>query len=207
MRIWQIHALSSILKVPIYSAYPDLCNRNVRNDLHRVVRPILETKSEPVFILWTSNRDDTTVEHWVPNHFVTLLKLPNIELGTTEQIGHSNPCDQNTQSQDNVTIYVYNTTNTENDNPEEINNSEFVLEKIDGTEFEYVLQKAGDSNECTENESSQEDERACKSGSKRDEVISNTGDQSACSVEMNISKIVTNATLSQLIEYTWVVRQ
>ncbi|WAR14789.1 hypothetical protein MAR_004894 [Mya arenaria] len=77
MSIWQVHALSSVLKTPIQSVYPELGNRNVRKDMHKLIKPVSGTNKEPpVFVMWTSNRDDMTPLHWVPNHFVPLLKLP-----------------------------------------------------------------------------------------------------------------------------------
>ncbi|WAR01808.1 hypothetical protein MAR_008366 [Mya arenaria] len=77
MSIWQVHALSSVLKTPIQSVYPELGNRNVRKDMHKLIKPVSGTDKEPpVFVMWTSNRDDMTPLHWVPNHFVPLLKLP-----------------------------------------------------------------------------------------------------------------------------------
>ncbi|WAR10688.1 hypothetical protein MAR_035764 [Mya arenaria] len=36
MSIWQVHALSSVLKTPIQSVYPELGNRNVRKDMHKL---------------------------------------------------------------------------------------------------------------------------------------------------------------------------
>ncbi|MCG8046239.1 MAG: hypothetical protein N0E48_11390, partial [Candidatus Thiodiazotropha endolucinida] len=163
MGIWQIHALSSILKIPIYSAYPDLGNSNVRKDLHKVVKPIQETNSDPVFILWTSNREDMTVEHWVPNHFVPLLKLrdtPDMEINsvnnntgnTQHKVCQPNCVDQETTSEDNVTIYVYNMADAEDDSHEETTSSGFVLKKIDGTHYEYVLQNNVDRSDCKEDQ-------------------------------------------------------
>ncbi|WAR14871.1 hypothetical protein MAR_004976 [Mya arenaria] len=59
MGIWQVHALSSILKTPIQSVYPELGNRNVRKDMHKLIKPVSGTDKEPqVFVMWTSNRDE-----------------------------------------------------------------------------------------------------------------------------------------------------
>ncbi|XP_052809213.1 uncharacterized protein LOC128237660 [Mya arenaria] len=59
MSIWQVHALSSVLKTPIQSVYPELGNRNVRKDMHKLIKPVSGTNKEPpVFVMWTSNGDD-----------------------------------------------------------------------------------------------------------------------------------------------------
>ncbi|WAR25167.1 hypothetical protein MAR_010871 [Mya arenaria] len=43
MGIWQVHALSSVLKTPIQSVYPELGNRNVRKDMHKLIKPVSGT--------------------------------------------------------------------------------------------------------------------------------------------------------------------
>jgi hypothetical protein len=50
-----------------------LGNPNVRPYLNRRVVPRLGSCSKPIYILWTSTRNDMTNEHWTPNHFVPLL--------------------------------------------------------------------------------------------------------------------------------------
>lgn len=57
MVIWQIHALSSVLNVPIFSIYPKLGNPNVRKDMNRLVLPRNNTKEmkPPRYILWTKH--------------------------------------------------------------------------------------------------------------------------------------------------------
>lgn len=78
--IWQIHALSSVLNVPIFSVYPQFGNPNVRKDLHRLILPRRDkTRINPVFILWTSTRHkEMKPEHWTPNHFVPVLPIDNV---------------------------------------------------------------------------------------------------------------------------------
>lgn len=39
MGIWQIHSLSTVLKIPIRSVYPELGNIQVRAHLNRIVYP------------------------------------------------------------------------------------------------------------------------------------------------------------------------
>ena len=86
MGIWQIFALASVLKRPVFSAYPCLGNPTVRADLHRLVLPRLdpnisttsaldahddkEVHQTPLVVMWTSTRNDMTNQNWVPNHFV-----------------------------------------------------------------------------------------------------------------------------------------
>ena len=76
MGIWQIFALSSILKNKIYSVYPKRGNRNVRKDLHRIVHPRLSVgKDNLVYVMWTSTKSDMRNGHGVPNHFVPALPV------------------------------------------------------------------------------------------------------------------------------------
>ena len=75
MGVWQIFALASVLKHPIFSVYPEKGNRSVRQDLHRLILPRETSKSThlPVYVMWTSSREDMTEEYWTPNHFVVIL--------------------------------------------------------------------------------------------------------------------------------------
>lgn len=76
MGIWQMHALSNVLAVPIYTIYPELENKNVRKDLNRLILPgVKKPFTNPVYILWTSTRSDMTKANWLPNHFVPVLPL------------------------------------------------------------------------------------------------------------------------------------
>ena len=161
MGIWQIHALSSVLKVPIYLTYPNIGNRNIRNDLNKLAKPISGNRAETIFILWTSNRQDMTPEHWVPNHFVPLLKILNLDIDenntdddmynicqqeqshqthTTEKGGTrgrsdiTEMSDVNMQVEEDITIYVHDLRNTEN-----VKGTKYTVKKIDGTGYEYCL--------------------------------------------------------------------
>lgn len=78
MSIWQIHALSSVLKVPIYSVYPQYRSTELRRDLNRLILPRQSSQNQmPVYIFWTSTRRDNEMvhEHWRPNHFVPCLPV------------------------------------------------------------------------------------------------------------------------------------
>ena len=76
MGTWQIFALASVLKCPIFSAYPkNLGDPAYRRDLHRFILPRVMTSGGahiPV-IMWSSARRDMNPEHWVPNHFTLVL--------------------------------------------------------------------------------------------------------------------------------------
>ncbi|KAH3818564.1 hypothetical protein DPMN_120285 [Dreissena polymorpha] len=122
MGIWQLHALSTVLDTPIYSVYPKLGNESVRKDLNRLLLPATESDKDPIFILWSSNRDDMTSEHWVPNHFVPLIPILNDDESTDdyiteEEISLTKGDDRNNFEKDvnDITIYVYENENEEYD--------------------------------------------------------------------------------------------
>jgi hypothetical protein len=73
MGLWQLFALSSVLKRSIVCIYPKRGNPNVRRDMHRIILPRQQEYSLPVGIMWSSTRDDMSTEHWIPNHFCLLL--------------------------------------------------------------------------------------------------------------------------------------
>ncbi|KAL8600088.1 hypothetical protein ACOMHN_051634 [Nucella lapillus] len=91
MGMWQVCAVSSILKSPLFSVHPQLGNPIVWCDLHRLILPRLHststitpgcqhddqgipaTPNNPPVIMWTTTREDMTKEHWNPNHFVVAL--------------------------------------------------------------------------------------------------------------------------------------
>ena len=75
MGIWQIFALASILKCPLYSVYPNKGNPSVRRDLHRVIMPREMSNAKPLFFMWSTCRTDMNDAHWVPNHFLALLPV------------------------------------------------------------------------------------------------------------------------------------
>lgn len=68
-------SLSSILKRPIVSVYPQLGNPSVRMDLNRTIFPREEQRSNKAFIMWISTRTDMVYVHWVPNHFIPVLPI------------------------------------------------------------------------------------------------------------------------------------
>lgn len=83
MGMWQLHALSSVLKMPVFSAYPSGRGHNVRPDLHRILLPREEAAvhSTPFTILWTSTHGDKEPPiTWCPNHFVACLPPGMLEI-------------------------------------------------------------------------------------------------------------------------------
>ena len=83
MGIWQIFALSSILKSKIRSLYPpNVGNPLVRLHLNRVVMPFEEMCVTAKTILWTSTRTFDTAALWFPNHFVPVLPLTQVTPAT-----------------------------------------------------------------------------------------------------------------------------
>ena len=68
-------ALSSIMRRPIFSVYPKRGNPVVRKDLHRRIEPREKISNKPLYIMWTTTRQDMTNTHWVPNHFVPVLQI------------------------------------------------------------------------------------------------------------------------------------
>lgn len=74
MGLWQLFAVSNVLKVPVYSVYPSKGNPAIVSDIHRLILPKETSSSVPaVYIMWTSTRSDMKKGHWLPNHFVVLL--------------------------------------------------------------------------------------------------------------------------------------
>lgn len=91
MGIWQVCAVSSILKSPVFSVHPRLGNPFVRFDLHRLILPRpqnalgchdnVATPNNPLVIMWTTTRQDMTKGHWVGNHFVVAVPDETDSLG------------------------------------------------------------------------------------------------------------------------------
>ena len=90
MGIWQLHALSNVLNVPVRSIYPKKGNPNVRKDLNRMIMPLTMVENvSAVHIMWTSTRSDMVNEHWIPNHFVPVLPVAYQQQGTLDQAPES----------------------------------------------------------------------------------------------------------------------
>ena len=68
---WQIHAMSSIMGVPVQSLYPG--RGPPRKHLNRTVMPRQLAGDETSYILWTHTHNTDLALWWGPNHFVTAL--------------------------------------------------------------------------------------------------------------------------------------
>ena len=68
--MWHIYALSSVLRSPIRSIYPD-CNRYIRPLLNKIVQPRIEPTNTRALlhVMWTRTTP-MTPKQWTPNHFV-----------------------------------------------------------------------------------------------------------------------------------------
>ena len=75
MGAWQIFALASVLRCPLYCIYPLKGCPAVQNDLHRLILPRETSTETPCFILWSSTRSDMPPQHWRPNHFAVFLPM------------------------------------------------------------------------------------------------------------------------------------
>ena len=78
MGIWQLFALSTVLKCPIRSTYPSLGAAVPRLLLNRLILPACHTISTEVIIMWSSLRTDIPKEHLIPNHFVPVLYIYSV---------------------------------------------------------------------------------------------------------------------------------
>jgi len=86
MGIWQMHSLSSVLQMPLFSVYPELGNPIVRSHLNRTIEPREKSTEYRGRILWTTTRTDMTKNNWVPNHFVPVLPDNEILETLEEQV-------------------------------------------------------------------------------------------------------------------------
>lgn len=74
--MWHVHGLSSVLKQPIHSIYPEanLCYKPFHNKLIEPRTQMCQSVEVPLLIMWT--RADLIIQstpldmHWQPNHFV-----------------------------------------------------------------------------------------------------------------------------------------
>lgn len=77
--LYEIVALSNVLKCNIRSIYPRIDFRSDLNIMNTTFEPTQSSsKSEIIHIFWTHTKNETYVRssnagHWTPNHFVPLL--------------------------------------------------------------------------------------------------------------------------------------
>ena len=120
MGMWQMYGLASVLKMNIFLCYPQPGNPNIREDLHRLIKPRM-ARSLPIatssaIIMWSSTRSDMVEKHWVPNHFLPILPVDNDCSGVEEiENGHDG---LNLPKCDDIfymLLDLQNTDSTEND--------------------------------------------------------------------------------------------
>ena len=70
---WQVMAASEMLQVKICSIYPELGWDANRDLLNRMFVPQEAQDNIILRIMWSSNREDLTMEHWTANHVLPLL--------------------------------------------------------------------------------------------------------------------------------------
>ncbi|XP_060084700.1 uncharacterized protein LOC132563963 [Ylistrum balloti] len=75
MGIWQLFALADMLGSTVFSVYPDLGGPVPKAVLGREINPLVLRHRKPLFIMWTSTREDLQKENWIPNHFVPLIQV------------------------------------------------------------------------------------------------------------------------------------
>ena len=101
MGLWQFFAASVVLSCPIQSLYPNKGWFQCRQICNRLISPPHSNPGDLVLsLLWTSTRDDMEDEHWVPNHFVPVIKLRRPFL--VEVVSDFNQASMNTPSVENT---------------------------------------------------------------------------------------------------------
>ncbi len=83
MGIWQIFALATVLGRTIVVFYPNRGHLRVTEDMNRLVQPRVERCDTCLYIMWTTTRQDTTADNWVPNYFVHIVSLMTTEQDDT----------------------------------------------------------------------------------------------------------------------------
>ena len=92
MGMWQMYGLASVLKMNICSCHPKRGNPNIREDLHRLIKPRM-ARSLPIatssaIIMWSSTLSDMVEKHWVLKH-LPILPVDNDCSGVVEiENGH-----------------------------------------------------------------------------------------------------------------------
>lgn len=72
--IWQLHALTTVLKCNVQSIYPDYAGGIVKKHFHREIVPRMGKSENTVHIMWTNTSGKRLKEVlWKPNHFVVCV--------------------------------------------------------------------------------------------------------------------------------------
>ena len=75
MGIWQMFALSTILKCKIRSIYPSVGASLPRLLLDRTILPACNGTMAEAKIMWSSTQQDMSEKNWIPNHFVPIFHV------------------------------------------------------------------------------------------------------------------------------------
>ena len=77
MGLWQLFALASVLRCPLFSVFPMKGEDCIRQNHHRLILP--RKYDDPIpfprFIMWSTTRSDMTDDYWVPNHVIPLMPM------------------------------------------------------------------------------------------------------------------------------------
>lgn len=78
MGLWQLFAAAQIFRCCLVSIYPDLGWSALR-DIHNrtITPPSAVTNRPPIHLMWSSDREDLTEEHWTANHILP-LRTPTV---------------------------------------------------------------------------------------------------------------------------------
>jgi hypothetical protein len=78
--------LTSVLKMPVLSIYPEHGNPEIRAYLNRMVYPRDGRSDLKAHIVWTTTIVDMNNNHWIPNHCVPVLSIEISESKTDEYV-------------------------------------------------------------------------------------------------------------------------
>ena len=75
MRLWQLFVAAEVLNCPIDVIYPVRGGEVLRSMHHRKIQPLRICSSPQLHLMWSSNRQDQTSEHWTANQILPLLPI------------------------------------------------------------------------------------------------------------------------------------
>lgn len=76
--LWQWHGLSSVMKRPIESVFPERVPDNLRKTLTYYIQPRQLSSQSPLHFLWS--KSGITEGHFIPNHFVPLVSRTEMQI-------------------------------------------------------------------------------------------------------------------------------
>ena len=74
----QWHGLSSVMKRPIESVFPERVPDNLRKTLTYYIQPRQLSSQSPLHFLWS--KSGITEGHFIPNHFVPLVSRTEMQI-------------------------------------------------------------------------------------------------------------------------------